>query len=165
MHTERDISNGAGTLAYARKPQRRHGSTSCDRHGRMEQADAHAIEIDLNGTTWAFDGRAPFADEDGVELWYCPECIDDKLRTYDRGDAADLTLLVEAIGEKWTNPHRRGQMDRQLFRAVEVDPDAADPLFCPYCADHVEQADDAVECSVHGRLTVHVETREEPPTP
>jgi hypothetical protein len=151
---EYEITHVGDTIAYARTDER-NTLLQCDKHDRLEAIPAAALTVTLNGTTLAL--------QESAEVFYCPECVDTALRDFDRRDVDDLELLQEAIAEEWTNPHRRGQMHPELFRPVETDTDAADVLYCPYCADHVERAGDAVECSVHGRLAIDVAAFEEAP--
>lgn len=158
------IEKGDGTLARAEKPATGRVAYTCGRHGkRLETVDPESIEIVINGVTWAFDGSAPFADGDGVGLHTCRECIDEALRTPDRRDADDLTLLTEAIADEWTNGYRPGTLDPRLFEVVDVDTDAAEVRFCPLCSDGLERVAAGYECSVHGVLAVELATVEEVP--
>lgn len=150
-----------GTIAWAQVPARSHSNQHCDKHGRMERLAPNQITVEKNGVEWEIDGSAPMEDSNEVELWYCPECVDSELRTYDR-DADDIALLEEEIAEEWKNNLRRGQMDTGLFSVVSIDEDAASLLYCPYCSDRLEErGDGTVECSVHGSLLVDVATVEE----
>lgn len=165
---EFELSGTWGTIAHARVPAPdRGGYARCEKHGQMERVDPDAVgPIEKNGVVWEFDGRAPTAEGDGVMLHYCEECVERELRTHDRQEARYLDLLREEIAEEWTNKLRRGQMERSLFSVESVDTAAADPLYCPYCADMVEAAGDGgLECSVHGRLAIDVEALEDAEVP
>lgn len=143
---------GSGKMLFLRAPPvttagGRRRPQSCPDHGTMQRLDPESYRLDRNGLEWALDVHHGDAD-----LLFCPDCVEERYRDYDRADDTIEELVDVAINKNWREFW-------SCFTPAAV-ADLGEFEACPFCgAEPTNTTDTELTCPEHGPLRIEVERR------
>lgn len=145
-----------GRALYFRSPPltspagRRKGRQCPDHGGALKEVNLDTFTFEKDGLDWVLD----YGQEE-AQLQFCPECIQDRYRDYDRADASIEELVEYAVRKEWGGPIKQPKVTPASVGEF------GELAFCPFCgAESTRSKSTEITCPEgHGPMRLEVERR------